>query len=1031
MHFRLMWRSTFSLFFAAIIFFGVLAVLQAQSLETNLTKGNNLSLDHGVNILASTDDGVSFVLKSDQIRPENDNQLVSDGLNQLVQEPGSPEIPYFSTFVAIPPEATIHVDVISEEVVEISDFAIPAAPDLSLSFQNNDLDSPFPAVAQTPVERIPNPAIYEANRLFPNEIYSLSEPMYLRDMRLVKLDLFPVQYNPQKQFLRHVTELRIDIRFEGGQLEALQQAPSKDDVFQSGVADLILNFEAGKAWRSLPVLSGTNQVDGSATETAVSLPLGSDAFKIEIDQDGIYKILGSDLAAAGMDIANTNPISIQMMTRGNHVAYDFIKVGSTPDVVENNDIIHFYAEGVNGSRREKQFLTHNIYWLWADGTPTPIANETNAPNGSTVTQFADSITREDENYFFSTWTNQWDDDPSDNTWNDFPNEADSWYWAKQSAGTQTYLIDLPDPILDGGESASFTAEFLTREYNVNRTYQVDICPNSASTCVQRSWIGHKNVNIEHTVPMTALVDGENQFSVTLSGTSGVVFYLNRITVDYLRNLKAVDDELFFTDEEGGQAMVVQDFSEGNLANMLVWDVSSPDTPIQIVLDEDDQVEQNGRYTYTIGIDSDTTQHYIATTTNNVYTTTDKIIKYTVPASLNPVGGADWIAISHGNFITQANTLASHRGQAAYGGLSTYVVDVEDVINIYGYGLPMPEAINSYLKDSLTWSTIPGYVILIGDGLIAPRQLDCLANCSTWDPTAINYVPTDMQFKDRNQGLVPSDNPLVFLVGDDLLPDMAIGRLTVENENYATAIVDKIIKYEENILARTPGFRRILFLADFTDPQAGYFCQTNKENTGALIPNFFEQIHLCIDDYADPEDFDGDPYLEAIKAETAEGVSIMNYRGHGGVERWGGPTFWDAKMSISDDDLRNTWANNGKPVIILSADCLDGHFAWPGRSGLSERFMDINTLAGAAAHWGSSGVGYDSEHTVLLAGFYKGIFEQDKLALGDATNYAKLYFMNSGNFAESEMYSFNLQGDPAMMTLHATDFFDIYLPSIIK
>ncbi len=136
---------------------------------------------------------------------------------------------------------------------------------------------------------------------------------------------------------------------------------------------------------------------------------------------------------------------------------------------------------------------------------------------------------------------------------DFPNEADSWYWDLFSAGTTSYNVDLPDPVIEAGQTATYTIELMTREYLQYRLYEVDTCLNSLSECTERSWAGHKNVNVVETVPVTSLVSGTNEFTVTLSGSSGVQAYLNRITVDYLRILKAQDDQLFFTDGTGGRA----------------------------------------------------------------------------------------------------------------------------------------------------------------------------------------------------------------------------------------------------------------------------------------------------------------------------------------------------------------------------------------------------------------------------------------------------------------------------------------------
>lgn len=136
---------------------------------------------------------------------------------------------------------------------------------------------------------------------------------------------------------------------------------------------------------------------------------------------------------------------------------------------------------------------------------------------------------------------------------------------------------------------------------------------------------------------------------------------------------------------------------------------------------------------------------------------------------------------------------------------------------------------------------------------------------------------------------------------------------------------------------------------------------------------------------------------------------MNYRGHGSVNYWGGnPVIFDL-----DDILGLT---NLKPFVAVSADCLDGHYAYPPYEGIGESLVSSPLItdrrSGAVAHWGSSGLGISSDHTDILNGFYDAIFEQGLTALGDASAYAKLvYHLDPWN-DPALIYSFNLQGDPA-------------------
>ena len=106
-------------------------------------------------------------------------------------------------------------------------------------------------------------------------------------------------------------------------------------------------------------------------------------------------------------------------------------------------------------------------------------------------------------------------------------------------------------------------------------------------------------------------------------------------------------------------------------------------------------------------------------------------------------------------------------------------------------------------------------------------------------------------------------------------------------------------------------------------------------------------------------------------------------------------------------------NNNQPLMLLSADCLDGYFSFPGWPALSETLLK-KADNGTAAHWSSSGLGYSWEHDVLHQGFYEGLFEQGKTTVGEAVQYAKSIY----TLHESELYAFTLQGDPAMQLMTA-------------
>jgi hypothetical protein len=1045
-------RMIVSLLLAAILLIGTLIALQAKPDNFAGEPAAVLSqtaVPAGVHNLQTTENGLSFDLSATEPIFSEAGQMLIAGLNAVVNQPGAPELPYYATYIALPPEAEMQISVEAVETTAVARTYIQPVPQPVLDYANTDGDESVPETAVLPDagKRLPNPAIYRQNNPFPGTAYTLSAPVYARDMRLVRLNLFPLQYNPLFNELQQ-SQFKVTITFSGGRFNALNPAPSQNDSFQQNMAGQILNFDQARNWRSLP----------ASAQTANTLPLGRELYKIELHQDGVYEISGADLAAAGMDTANVDPAAIEMAYRGEPVAYQLLDNGDA--VFDDSDVIRFYGWAVSDTRREKQFLNENVFWLWADGTPATITATANLPGPATVTTYTASLTREDENLFFSTWTSNWDA---------YANEADSWYWQYMTKNTrypdEPLTLTLTNIITNPALTAAYTVEIMTKEFGAVRQYEITTCLNSYPQCEQTAWAGRNNLNITGTVPITALAEGGNTFQVNLDSPAGdyVRVYLNRITVDFPRYLRAENDQIIFPDEIGGRKLAVGGFTTNNPADILVWDITDRRQPTAVTLTNSDISADAGSYTIALGRSASAPQTFIAATVTNTLTSAAmSISQYNSPATmLPPGGGAEWLAITHGRFTNQANTLAAHRQNPAYGGLQTHVVNVEDIINVYGFGRAMPEAIQAYLRDALTWPLPPSYVLLFGDGVVAPRNLDCThTSCGSykdsngdtqllWDKDAENLVPTDMLFVDRFQGLIPSDYTYTLLSGSDELPDLALGRLAAETTAEADAIVGKIIKYEENLIdpsyyASAPWQKRIMFVADNTD-EGGDFCASN-EAAGAFIPDDYEQIHLCLpEDTVTATNTLRDAMYEEILNQN--GISIMNYRGHGSSQSWAGSGgILNTSKTHEYDDNSGTWVpvdhtnsfwdNQSKPVVIISADCLDGHFGWPGKTGLGERFLmkgdpANGDFSGTAAHWSSSGLGYTFEHTVLVNSFYTAIFEQDNTRIGDAVNYAKVYYhgVYDGSESLSELYSFNLQGDPAMYIVNWHD--TVYLPAIMK
>lgn len=940
-----------------------------------------------VGLSHSDRDGLQFTLDTPRFT-QSGTAVAIDGLSSNIATAGAPALPYYATTILLPPNAT--ASVVVEERKSLTAFVGELAPALTPDY----------AATQTAVDGItrllpplvaqPDAAIYTTNALYPALSYELTEPMMARDLRLVELRLYPLRYNPTSGQVTQAQHLQVTITFDNAQWNNLQPL---HDTTPNPVADGALNAAQAANWRSLPS-------DPLYTPPAVPLPIGVDTYKIAINQDGIYEVTYADLAAAGMAVNSVNPLTFQMMAGGNPVAYQFI--GDNDTTFEPGEKVRFYGWKFNGRRTEKQFIANNIVWLWAGGTPATIATASNtAGQGNPIaTNYPASLTTEPENSFFATWT----------VWDNFPNEPDAWYWDYIStSGTPVnvnYTVNLPDPD-PSGTAVTTVAEFFSRiTLTAQNPHLVHTTFNNDPTMATGTWYGLRSVNITNTLPSTAILDGANTFHVEVASPVDQL-YLNRITVDYLRQLKAVNNQLFFNPASPtATEFRIGRFSENNPANVLVWDVTNPQQPVQIQMNAGNISGSAGDYTYAVGRTPAANAQILATTASNILSPV-AISQYIPPSIEPPNSRADWLAITHINFYSAALTLADHRANVSFGAFQTYVVDQADIINQYGFGLPLPAAIHDYLAHALQdWDIAPRYVLMMGDATQNPRNLACQETCSTWDPNAPTYLITDLVFEDPFQGLIPSDFPFVLLSGDDLIPDMAIGRIAADTLAEANNAVDKIITYDQNQFepANIAWQKNFLFVADDTD-SGGDFCAENA-TTSANLPTDFHQDHLCLP--TPPTTVNTNALIYTMSQHiNNEGISILNYRGHGGINRWAG----GSSGSILSTGAMGFWQNPEQPVVILSADCLDGHFAWPGLPALSEQILKLQTT-GSAAHWSSTGLGYTFQHTILHAGFYNGAFRKGLPAVGDAANYGKYLYLLSGNF-ESELYSFTLQGDPAM------------------
>jgi len=306
------------------------------------------------------------------------------------------------------------------------------------------------------------------------------------------------------------------------------------------------------------------------------------------------------------------------------------------------------------------------------------------------------------------------------------------------------------------------------------------------------------------------------------------------------------------------------------------------------------------------------------------------------------------------------------------------------------------AIKAWLQDAYdTWPDPPAYVVLLGD-------IDDIPGWSI----AQNLT----------------DQPYACLDGDDWLPDLCLGRLSVENAYQAETVVAKTVGYERSPDLADPGwFTRSLMVA------ANYPAVT-PVGTIMWCGRQLEKLHF--DPAAavlyDPYEFPPNPDHrvwdggELITGYLEAGVSIVAYRGWAyGVFGWQPPEFTTTDIPGVE--------NGAKLPVVLSFVCDTANFSHE-EACMGEVFLRQGTPTtpkGAVAFIGNTEFWSHTRFNDALAlAFFERVIDPGITDLGGWILAGKLrlmdYFpleMEVANETEEsvEFYFniYNLLGDPEL------------------
>jgi len=935
-----------------------------------------------------------------QLPPYRLGEVVVDGLwysqVQLADlassdRPGYPQLPTYRRFVGLPPagEASIRIVKVEQETVTLPYLPLPAptpqAVHLSL-IQPADLPEVGPTI------RLPDPMGYRSDALYPDSIAWLEAPQQARGQRVARLVINPIQVNPVKREMSIVRELHLEITFSQpvstAALSRNQQAPL--DPYEHALASILLNPQA-TAWATE---AGQPSSARSLREPSLSTETSDKLTKVLVTEPALYRLTYADLQDVGLPVATLDPRTLKLSHGYPRQEVAIVVEGEADGLFDSQDRILFYA-----APDFSRYVDYDVYFLTYGGpNGLRMSPRSGDPTGLPSANAWRKAIAEENRFYDSLYAGR---------------DGDRWFWDNLRQPNQTvadYTIMLDEPQRTGPQgNLTIWLQGYTTDRNLTPDHRVGVS-FQGQMLSEMIWDGDQAFTASFPVPGNWLQAGDNPLTLSLPGTGSI---LEGVWVDAFELIypteRASTGQLLFEGETGRNSYTIGGWAGRPL---MVYEISQAEHPRRVV-----NYHYDGNI-LTLGDAEATLAHYLVVPEDQLKQ----------PAALtpfhtfsDPVAGADYIIITPPDFAGAIAPLAAHR---AAQGLRVVTVDVRAIYDNFGQGRLHPQAIQTFLKHAYqTWAApAPLYVLLVGDG-----SYD-LKNYSGWEPQT--FIPPFLAEVDPRLGETAADNRFVTVAGDDILPDLLLGRLAVTSPAEATTVVNKIITYETD---PQPGDwnGRHLFVTDNPDYAGDFHRSADEAYNTVSSPRtgyrFYYSDVLSLDPYIYT---DVEALRTAFLTHFQAGAGIITFHGHSSWHQWASESLfrWNAKPELNDVIALT---NGERLPLVLEMTCFTGYFHHPEYPTLDESLLR-QAGGGAIAVWGSSGLGVATGHNTLQEHIYSRLVDQEQTNLGAILLASKLALSETG-FNLDLVDTYLLFGDPALtLNLNVVSFKEhIYLPFISR
>jgi hypothetical protein len=340
-----------------------------------------------------------------------------------------------------------------------------------------------------------------------------------------------------------------------------------------------------------------------------------------------------------------------------------------------------------------------------------------------------------------------------------------------------------------------------------------------------------------------------------------------------------------------------------------------------------------------------------------------------------------------------------------GSASLLLLDPQAAYNAFNGGQESPEALRDAVRALLDAHPFrhpfPG-LLLAGHasldhhdylGLQASPQVPCFIDES---------VQTEFGTFEN-----PIDYPYALLYGDDLLPDVMLGRIPARTSAELALAVSRIVQHDALAATLSLSDRPGVFIADAdnnfaADNPTWVSMWQQTGNTGLAIRRA---------DYATTALAFG--AIQSVMQASPAGAAFVMYSGHGFNDTW-----WSsAVMSptrVASIDTEGRWP------IVATFTCLNGYYAFPGATSptLSEAWLfstDPGTLRGAVANIAPCSADFYIQQRLFAEAVLDGFTlseDQRPRSVGELLLRAQADYATEWPMLEKTLKEYLLFGDPA-------------------